>query len=132
MKKHLSHKYQNIRHITTDFFLRGEERKQRQLVEEEARAGTSTAITAYRIPLSPVTSLKYLGRVLSSSDKDCTTVVCNLLRAQQKQAQLYRVLVREVSDARTLGGIYVAVVHAVLLYRSETWVMTPLIGRVWG
>ena len=35
-------------------------------------------------------------------------------------------------DACTLGGIYVAVVQAVMLYGSETWVVTPRIGRVLG
>ena len=35
-------------------------------------------------------------------------------------------------DDRTLGEIYVAVVQAVILYGSVTWVMTPHIGRVWG
>ena len=40
-----------------------------------------------------------------------------------------RVLGIEVEDARTLGRFYVAVVQAVLMYGSETWVMIPRIGR---
>ena len=39
---------------------------------------------------------------------------------------------RKVTDARTLGVIYIAVVQAVMLYGSEMWVMKPRIGRVWG
>ena len=42
------------------------------------------------------------------------------------------VLIREGADARTSGRIYVVVVQAVVIYRSETWVMTPCIGRVLG
>ena len=41
-------------------------------------------------------------------------------------------LSREVADAWTLGQIYLAVVQSVMLYRSETWFMTPQIGRVLG
>ena len=36
---------------------------------------------------------------------------------------------REGADARTSGTFYRAVVHAVLLFESETWVMPPRIGR---
>ena len=35
-------------------------------------------------------------------------------------------------DARTLGQIYLEVVQSFVLYGSETWVMKPCIGRVWG
>ena len=44
-----------------------EERKHHPLAEEEARAGKEMAITSYGIPLAPVTSFKYLGRVLSAA-----------------------------------------------------------------
>ena len=33
-------------------------------------------------------------------------------------------------DDRTLGSIYVVVVQAVIIYGSETWVMTPCVRRV--
>ena len=47
-------------------------------------------------------------------------------------ARLTRELIREDVDARTSGQIYLAVVQLVMLCGSETWVMTPRIGRVWG
>ena len=59
-------------------------------------------------------------------------VVNNLWRERRKWAQLTRVLSREGADARTLCQIYLAVVKLVIIYRSETWVMTPCIGRVLG
>ena len=37
---------------------------------------------------------------------------------------------REGADDRTRGQLYLAVVQSVMLYRSETRVMTPHIGRV--
>ena len=39
-------------------------------------------------------------------------------------------LIREGVDARTLVQIYLAVVQPVMIYRSETWVMTLHIGRL--
>ena len=66
------------------------------------------------------------------SDDDWLEVVRNLSRAQQKWAQLTRVLGRVGVDAWTLGMLYAAVVQAVFLDGSETWVMTPRIGRDLG
>ena len=58
----VSHKALNVWNLETEFFRRGEEGNQRRLAEEEA------TVTAYRIPLAPVTSFKYLGRVISEED----------------------------------------------------------------
>ena len=43
-----------------------------------------------------------------------------------------RIMIREGEDARDLGRIYSSVVQEVLLYGSETWVMTLPIGRILG
>ena len=53
-------------------------------------------------------------------------------KAPQKWTRLMRILSREGEDARTLGQIYLFVVQLVLLYGTETWVMTPRIRRVLG
>ena len=60
----VSHKALNGRHLATLFCRRGEETKRHRLADEEAQAGTERKITAYGTPLAPVTSFKYLGRVL--------------------------------------------------------------------
>ena len=41
-------------------------------------AGDEADITTYGIPLAPITSFKYLGRVLYAADYDWTSVVRNL------------------------------------------------------
>ena len=43
-----------------------------------------------------------------------------------------RVLIREGEYSHTLGYIYLVVVQSVMIYGSETWVMTPHIGRILG
>ena len=40
-----------------------------------------------------------------------------------------KILEREGSDRRTPGRFYVAVVQAVLLFGSETWVLTPQLEK---
>ena len=96
------------------------------------REGSATALTAYGHPLAPVSSFKYLGRILLVSDNDWAVVVRNLRRARKKWARLTRVLGREGEDAQALGMFYIAVVQVVLLYGSETWVMYPRIGKTLG
>ena len=59
-------------------------------------------------------------------------VVHNLRHTRKKWAQLNQVLIREGEYARTLGHIYLVVVQLVLLYGSETWVLTPCMQRLLG
>ena len=70
-----------------------------------------------------------MWRVLLASVNDWTEVVANLRKARKKWAHLWRVLGWEGIDARTLGNFKMAVVQAVLIFQSETWVMYPSIGR---
>ena len=67
-----------------------------------------------------------------AADDDWPVVVGNLRKGRREWAQLTRVLGREGKDARTLGQIYMVVIQLVMLYRSETWMTTPHIGRVLG
>ena len=82
--------------------------------------------------LTPVTSFKYLGRALLAAYDDWPAVVSNLWIAWRKWERLTKVLRREGADSQTLGHIYLVVVQSAVLYRSETWGVTPLIGRVLG
>ena len=72
----------NSRQIPMAFCRRLMESKWRRLVEEEAREGTERALTAYGFPLSQVTSVKYLGRVLAEEEDDWPPVVHNFRRAR--------------------------------------------------
>ena len=114
----VSRKALNSQHMTMAFYQKGSERKRRRLVEEKARAGDETAFTEYGIPLDQVTSLKYLGQILTAADENWPAVIINLRKTRQKWAQMKRVLVREGADARTSGQIYLAVVQLVMLYGS--------------
>ena len=56
----------NGQQLATALCSRGIERNWCRMAEEEAQEGTERALTAYRSPLSQVTSFKYLGRVLAA------------------------------------------------------------------
>ena len=59
---------------------------------------------------------KYLGRVLSYDDSDTPAIRRNLKRARQVWGRI---------STPIAGMFYQAVVAAVLLYGSETWVTPP-------
>ena len=44
---------------------------------------------------------------------------------------MMRILSRDGADPRVYGFFFKAVVQAVLLFSSETWVVTPRMGRAW-
>ena len=72
---------------------------------------------------------KYSGRILSSSDNYCTAVEQNMRRVWGKWGRMVKILGREGVDRRTAGIFYVEMVQSVLLFGSETWVVTPQIEK---
>ena len=86
-------------------------------------------LSAYGIPLTVVSVFRYMGRMLSSTNNDWPDMERNLRRVQGKWVRLEEILGREVADKRTVRRSYVAVVQAVLLFGSETWVLTPRLEK---
>jgi hypothetical protein len=71
-----------------------------------------------------VSEFRYLGRVLDSSDSDDKAVDYNLKNARARWGCMVRLLTGDGIRCRTLARFYMAIVQAVLLYGSETWVLS--------
>ena len=84
---------------------------------------------AYGTPLTEVSSFRYLGQTLSSTDDNWSEVERNLRRARVKWGRMANILVIEVADKRMVGKFYVVVVQAVLLFGSGAWVLTPCLDK---
>ena len=106
-----------------------EQNRQRLSTEEEGGV-SSRAFSAYGRPLDMVTSFKYLGQVISASDGDCPEVIRNLDKAQAVWQRLMRILSREGAAPWVYGFFFKAMVHSMLIFGAETWVVTPRMGRV--
>ena len=85
---------------------------------------------AYVQPLDMVSSFRYLGRILTTTDDYWPKVIGNIQKSQRIWARLLRILGLEGADVWTLGSLYLANVQAVLIFVSETWVVIPQIGRI--
>ena len=77
---------------------------------------------AYVRTLEIMTPFKYLVRSMTELDNDCPTVMGNLRKSQKSWTHLERILGREGSSLRVSGMFFKAVMQAVLIFGSETWV----------
>ncbi len=67
----------------------------------------------------------YLGRLLSQDDDNIQAVRSQLCKACGTWARVGQVLRRENAPPRVSAKFYKAIVQSVLLYGSETWVLSP-------
>ena len=70
-----------------------------------------------------VPTFQYLGRPLDQTDDDWPAVRQNIMRARSVWGRLGKILGREGADPKVSARFYRAVVQAILLYGSETWVI---------
>ena len=102
----------------------GVEQKRRRLAGAETRENLERAFEAYGAPMESVTEFKYLGNILTETDDEWPAVVVNLETARRSWGRLSRVMGREGADPKVSRAFYIAVTQAVLLFGSETWVLT--------
>ena len=79
-----------------------------------------------------VTSFQYLGRVISAAYDEWPEVVRNLFRVREVWKSMTRILSRDGTELRVYGFFCTTVLQVVLLFGTETWVVTPSMGRVLG
>ena len=89
-------------------------------------------LSAYGRTLKTVTSFKYMWMVFTVVYDNWRAVVGNLMTARKSWARLMRIMGREGSSPRVSGMLFKVVVQTVLIFRLETWVLTPRIGQALG
>ena len=65
-----------------------------------------------------------------ATDNKRPEVIANIWKARKSWSRMYWILGWEDVDTRTLGNFYIAVVQSILLFGSDTWVVTPRIKRI--
>ena len=79
--------------------------------------------------IEKVETFKYLGRILDRLDDDWNAVLQNFGKAFRVWNRLGKLLRREGADPRVSVVFYWVVVQTVLLFRSETWVLSDAMSR---
>ena len=105
------------------------ERKKKREQEAAAKAADTMEFEVDGKKLEKVDSFVYLGRLLGANEDDSWLAISNnLQKARKRWGMVARVLTRQGATPQVMGYFYKAIVQAVLLYASETWVMTD---RLW-
>ncbi len=77
--------------------------------------------------LEKVEVYRYLCRLLLQDNDDVQAVRSQLHKAQGTWARVGQVLHRENAPQSTSAKFYQAIVQSILLYRSETWVLSKAV-----
>ena len=101
-------------------------RHQRDMAVRSALA-LRQQFTVHGDVLERVEVFRYLGRLLSQDDDDIQAVRSQLCKARGTWARIGQVLRRENAPPRVSAKFYKAIVQSVLLYGSETWVLSPAV-----
>jgi hypothetical protein len=99
-------------------------RHQRDMAVRSALA-LRQQFTVHGDVLERVEVFRYLGRLLSQDDDDIQAVRNQLRKARGTWARIRQVLRKENAPPRVSAKFYKAIVQSILLYGSETWVLSP-------
>lgn len=125
--------YSRDRHAGSELCRATTQRRRQARLLLESQQASERRFTAVGVELESVSTFKYLGRPLSKTDSDWPALHRNLAKARAKWAMISKVLVREGATPVISGKFYKAVVQAVLLYGSDTWVWTePMLNALRG
>ena len=75
--------------------------------------------------LEQVEIYKYLGRMMAQDDNNAQAIRTQLRKARATWARVGKVLRGENTPPTVAAKFYLAVVQAILLYGSKTWVTSP-------
>ena len=85
---------------------------------------TNESFMINKKPVENVKEFKYLGRYMNAKNDDWSAITRNIEKSQKRWASVKRVLCRDKSSTRTMGYFYKAIIQSILLYGSESWVLT--------
>jgi len=102
----------------------GVERKKQWEAAVKSALALRQQFSAHGDVLKQVEVFKYLGRLLAQDDDDIQAIRAQLQKARATWDRVGQVLRAENVPPRIAAKFYKAVVQAVLLYGSETWVLS--------
>ena len=111
-------------HGRTQLCQRGQIAIAKRETERKIHEAQALCFTIQGEDVERVDQFRHLGRPILANDQDTGAMQYNLKKAQAKWQMLARVLAVEGAKPKVIGMFYKAVVQSVLLYGSETWVLT--------
>jgi hypothetical protein len=114
----------DLKHQTTLDCIKATATRARRQDAKVQQQSTEVRFTINGCQVKNVNEFKYLGRILDNKDSDIPAVEQNLRKARQKWGRISRILSKESAKPRVMASFYKAIVQSVLLYGSESWVIS--------
>ena len=111
-------------HCQTDLCRKGTKLHRKRLKSETMDRAKEVKFSILNQYIEHVEEFTYLGRKLSSNDNDWPALQQNVTKARGRWAQVAKVLTAEGAPPKACAMFYKAIVQTVLLFGSETWVIT--------
>jgi hypothetical protein len=80
-------------------------------------------------PIKTVLEFKYLGRVVKNNDDNWSAVNQNVKKATATWGRICKILSKEGANPKAMATVYKAVVQAMLLYGSESLVLSLMMEK---
>ena len=114
-------------HINTKECTIGTARRHQRDMAVRSALALRQQFTVHGDVLERVKVFRYLGHLLSQDDDNVRAMRSHLCKARGTWARVGQVLRRENAPPRVSAKFYKAIVQSVLLYGSETWVLSPAV-----
>jgi hypothetical protein len=121
--KHVNPRYWG-RHNQSKECEKGQKSKERREANQHMHDMKTFRFSIGTEELENVDQFSYLGRPILANDDDIGAIRHNITKARKKWQTLSQILTRQGARPKIMGVFYKAVIQAILLYGSETWVMT--------
>jgi hypothetical protein len=112
------------RHTDTKICKQGTKLNKQKMRDLQCIRAFRRIFTIQNQPIETLTSFRYLGHIITSMDDDWEAARLNLFNARNQWMTISRVLTRSSASPRISALFYKATIQTVLLYGSETWVIT--------
>ena len=112
-----------LRHHQSKYCRDGERRARDRTLAEKQTIAEQQRFYVKGIEIERVSDFSYLGRDLEETDDDTLAINNRIAKARKRWNQIHPILARKGARTRIMTRAYVAVVQAVLLFGSETWVI---------
>ena len=121
----VGHQVLSERHMTSkDCVDRSGRQTRFRILKAQSNTVNNISFSINDVELQRVYSYKYLGRMITNTDCDNDAIERQLERARSKWKRFSAILNSRGMNSRVSGYFYKAIVQAVLLYGSETWVIS--------
>jgi hypothetical protein len=111
------------RHTETVLCRQGAKRNKQRMQDLQCIQASQRTFSIQNQPIETVTSFRYIGRIITSSNSDWEAAKFNLHKARTRWMNISRILTRTSASPRISSLFYKATIQTVLLYGSETWVI---------